>query len=447
MSRRGLTGVLLALALPLGAALEIPFAEELFPDLAVLVEAAGREGIDLRLADFRIEERLGDLDAARARRLPNARLYARVSGSYVTREDIDDEFRGSMDASFQVVQPLLHWGRLQRQEAIAGHWVAIEEQESERLGVAYLMDLRRDYLHWRLMLERREILRKSIEVSSSFVEARRRMLEAGDSSEHEVLEMETRLLENQESLAWVERMIVDLGQRIARRSGLDPTGLPGESPPLEVIRPLADEAFAELERRCGQWGAGARVSLDHAWDLRGAVEQEHLSILDKRHWPVFDFVAGVFTDQLEAVNVDDTVMRVGYFAGVQVNWNVFDGWETNALKRSTLARKRAHELRREDSLGQRASRAATLLAELRLNRSQIEVREKRQGLIERRTQLLRQQADRDLVSGTDLMEGEIHHLEVTRQLLEARVNYLVNLMELGVLLNGDPALAGRAIQP
>jgi outer membrane protein TolC len=201
MSRRGLTGVLLALALPLGAALEIPFAEELFPDLAVLVEAAGREGIDLRLADFRIEERLGDLDAARARRLPNARLYARVSGSYVTREDIDDEFRGSMDASFQVVQPLLHWGRLQRQEAIAGHWVAIEEQESERLGVAYLMDLRRDYLHWRLMLERREILRKSIEVSSSFVEARRRMLEAGDSSEHEVLEMETRLLENQESLA------------------------------------------------------------------------------------------------------------------------------------------------------------------------------------------------------------------------------------------------------
>jgi hypothetical protein len=242
-------------------------------------------------------------------------------------------------------------------------------------------------------------------------------------------------------------MIVDLGQRIARRSGLDPTGLPGESPPLEVIRPLADEAFAELERRCGQWGAGARVSLDHAWDLRGAVEQEHLSILDKRHWPVFDFVAGVFTDQLEAVNVDDTVMRVGYFAGVQVNWNVFDGWETNALKRSTLARKRAHELRREDSLGQRASRAATLLAELRLNRSQIEVREKRQGLIERRTQLLRQQADRDLVSGTDLMEGEIHHLEVTRQLLEARVNYLVNLMELGVLLNGDPALAGRAIQP
>ena len=39
----------------------------------------------------------------------------------------------------------------------------------------------------------------------------------------------------------------------------------------------------------------------------------------------------------------------------------------------------------------------------------------------------------------DRIEGEIDYLEVRQRLMEARVNYLINLMELGILLGEDPA--------
>ena len=81
-----------------------------------------------------------------------------------------------------------------------------------------------------------------------------------------------------------------------------------------------------------------------------------------------------------------------------------------------------------------------LLANLRLNLKQIEARDKRETLLQRRVTLLRQQVEQNLVSGVELMEGEIDYLEVRRRLMEARVNYLMNLMELAVLLDEDPAV-------
>ncbi|HKJ90554.1 MAG TPA: TolC family protein [Oceanipulchritudo sp.] len=431
----GLLGLLLCV--PLAAETPVRFAEELFPELGALMEAAATGSTELRLRTLRIEERAGDLDVAVARRRPSARLYGRVMGSYETRDDIPDDFRGDINANLTLSQPLYQWGNLKRQEVIAERQIELEEIEMERTGARQFMEIRRAYLNWLLMREQETILEQSIALSERFVEARKQLVAAGQSSEQDVLEMEARLLENKERLSWVEKNLTDLRHRFVRFAGpdFDPATLDGDS--LARIEPMPERALQELKQQVR--GESLQDPLVERYDVLETIETERLAILEKQHWPMLDLVAGIFSDRLDAVNQEDSVLRLRYFAGVQVNWNIFDSWQTEGHKRSALARRQAYALRKADSEADNLRESESLLADLELNLRQIEARGKRERLLDRRMTLLREQAQRDLITGVELIEGEIDYLEVRRRLMEARVSYLMNLMEIGLLLEMDPA--------
>lgn len=420
---------------------DIPFAEEIFPGLEALLEEAGTHAPELRLGSLRVEERTGELEVARGQRLPRATFNARLLGAYEIREDIDDTLRGSANASFILSQPLYTWGALDRRETIAEHRVTLEELEAERSGASQFMQLRQAYLQWLLMQERLAVLEQSVELSTTFLEARRRLLEAGLSSEQEVLEMEARVMENQESIAFIEKTMADLENRFRNLSGVsfmpeDPQGVS-----LEQIQPMDEATWEALEERVQAAGWDQGEPQTERWKLLETIEEEQLAILDKRNWPTLDFITGFFSDQLESVNSDEYVARLQYYAGLQVNWNLFDGWQTDGYRRSALARKRSYAILREHTGGEVRRQAEALLAELDLNRKQVEARSRREALLERRVRLLREQVDQNRVSGVDLIEGEIDYFDVRQRLMEARVQYLMNTMRLCTLLWEDPALA------
>jgi hypothetical protein len=269
---------------------------------------------------------------------------------------------------------------------------------------------------------------------------------AGQSSEQDVLEMEARLLENYESLAYIENRINDLQGTLRRLVGpsIDLASLGEKS--LSIIEPMPAEEFENLTRRAvGKTTGWTDPSIEHYSVLEG-IESENLAILDKRNYPTVDLVAGVFTDYIDGVNQVDLIVRFQYYAGIQVNWSIFDGWQTDGWKRSSLARKRAFALQEDAAKDQTQQRAGKLLAELQLNLKQIEARGKREVILERRLTYLREQAERAQITGVDRIEGEIDYLEVRQRLMEARVNYLMNLMELGVLLGTDPAASYYRIE-
>ncbi|NDV62357.1 TolC family protein [Puniceicoccales bacterium CK1056] len=419
----------------------IPFAEELFPELKELMTGAAMDSPGLRLLELRVEERAGDLDVAIAQNRPSARLNARLLGNYDVRDDIDNDFRGDLSAGVTINQPLYQWGNLKRRVEVARQRLELEGVEYENQGSRQFMQLREAYLNWILMRERRRITRQSIELSESFVAARRQLLEAGQSSEQDVLEMEARLLENRESLAFAEKSIRNQEDTLSRLSGISiaQSGLKGA--PLTLIEPMSSEEFAELQASVRQSLGGVSDPLQSRWEILEQIEDEQLAMLDKRNWPFVDLVAGAFTDQLDSINQQDSVTRVRFYAGLQVNWNIFDSWQTDGYKRSTLARKRAYALRKEEASDDFSRQVDSLLAEIQLNLKQIEARGKRESLLDRRVTLLRQQAERNLITGIDLIEGEINYLNVQQWLMEARVQYLMNLMRLGVLLDMDPAAA------
>ncbi len=431
----------LALITGLVAVLEarVEYAEELFPELVPMLQRASEAGTESQLASLRKEERMGELDATLAQNRTKLHAYARVASAYEMREDIDDRFRGTLYGNVSLNKPLYQWGNMDRREDVAEDRIALEGVNHAENSARYYMNIRRAYLQLLLMREQRVILEQSISLSESFVEARRKLVEVGQSSEQEVLEMEASLLENREGLAWVEKRIDDLGASLQRLvgSGFDSTQISGQ--PLSVIQPMSlDELDALVGEVKGSLGLREGPTAKR-FKVLEEIEDKQIEILDKNDWPTLDLVAGVYTDHLDSAGQDDFFLRVQYYAGLQVNWNIFDGWQTEAWKRSALARKRAYSLQAEVANTESQRRGQNLLAELQLNLKQIEARSKREDILSRRMELVREQAERALITGVERIEGEIDYLEVRQRLMEARVNYLINLMELGILLGKDPA--------
>ncbi len=432
-----MSAIMLAPALCPGASYQ--FAEELFPELGYLIELAAREGTELQLNELRMEERSGELDVARGQRRPQVHARARLAGAYETRDDIGDRYRGSVNANLTVTQPLYHWGALEGREVIAEDRVALQGLESSRHGERHFMEIRKAYLQWLLMKQRKELLEQSISLSESFVQARRQLVEVGQSSEQDVLEMEARLLENHESLSYIEKRVGDIEGIMARLigPGFSPVNLQGM--PLSVIKPMSQSDLESLAARVRSGQSGIESPETEWFSLLESIESQNLAILRKENHPKVDFVAGVLSDQLDGLNDEDFALRVQYYAGVQINWNVFNGWQTKGHKRSVLARKRAFALQEKAAREDSGRRAGAILAELQLNLRQIEAREKRADILERRQNLVREQVDRSLLPGSERIEVEIDYRDVRQRLMDARVNYIINLMELGILMGEDPA--------
>lgn len=416
------------------------FAEDLFPELRGLMLRSVDESPSLLVPALSVEQREQEARQARGENRPQARLFLRAVGHYQVREDIDDEFGGNVNANLTVTQNLYHWGAFARREALARKRVEAERLQYAEQSGRHFMQMRRVYLQWLLLGERRDILEKSIALNQSFVDARRQLVAVGQSSEQDVLEMEARLLENREALASVqsglEMMESSLRQLVGQSFAADRMSRPS----LAVIEPMGEREFADLRARV-LGNSPARTLQGERLAVFEEMEADQMAILSKRTWPMLQLVAGAFTDTLEGINQQDSVWRVQYFAGLQVQWNIFDGWQTDALKRAALARKRTLALQGQQAQERARGEAEALLARIELNRKQIEARALRQNLLERRVELLREQAERDLVTGTDHIEGEINYLDVRQRLMEARVDYLMNLMELAQLLQWDPALS------
>ena len=431
------TSGLLFMAGPLRA--QIQFAEDLFPELGRLIELASREGTELQISALRIEEQEGSLDVAVSQKRPQVFMNARVAGAYEMREDISDQFRGTTYANLTMTQALYHWGNLDRRQAVAEQRMTMEEVEVQRRAMNHFMQIRRHYLQWMLMNERKSILQQSIVASESDVNARRQLVDAGQVSEQDLLEMEARLLEKREALSHVEMTEVVALSTLGRLVGpsFKATSLTSQS--LLAIQPMNQTDYDRMAAEIRAGLTGFSNPDIQRFEQLSEIESDNLDILDKELFPKLDLVAGVQTDQLSNLYSDDNAFRIQYFAGLQVRWNVFDGWRNDGYKRSTLARKRSFDLQESAAREFISQRIETLLADIKLNLNQIEARSKREVIIDRRQTLVREQVERNLLSASELVEVDIDYLEVRQRLMESRVNYIINLMELGLLMGKDPA--------
>ncbi|MCD8481968.1 MAG: TolC family protein, partial [Verrucomicrobia bacterium] len=291
-------------------------------------------------------------------------------------------------------------------------------------------------LRWVLAHFQLQRLNQVIALAEDRVTTQRELLTVGRSTEQVVLEMEVRVQEHREYYAFLQREYRRLANVLRQQTGIagDLTRfLPAELPDIQPMS-LSD---LEMLRRSLHNRKPQALEIERR-ELELRTEQEQFSILQRRHYPKIDLVAGAFADTLEGFNRDERVLRGNFFAGVAVNWNIFDGWQTRGMRMSNLARQRMQEAWIEESRGQLSSEVDRLLVELEFNIQQILTRDTRLQILQRRLDLLEQQRERELIPVVDQLELQLNFGDLSLQALESRINYLLHLAQLANLFQADP---------
>lgn len=415
---------------------EFTYPEQLFPGLADLLRAAATQSARVEVQQAMVEERAGWLEEARATRRPRIGMNMRVAANYEAREDDVTKTNTLVDGNLSVSQPLWYWGELRSRVAIGELRVQAAEMELARSGVELLQQVRFHYLRWVLTHFQIQRLQQVIDLAESRVANQRELLTVGRSTEQVVLEMEVRVQENREFLAFLQREYRRLGSVLRQQTGLsgDLQRFLPDQPPDVVPMSLSD---LEILRRSLQARDPNSFELARR-ELELEADLEQLHIINRRHFPKVDLVAGVFADTLEGFNQDERVLRGNFFAGVAVNWNIFDGWATRGMRMSNLARQRMQRSWIEETRGALSVEAERLLGELEFNIQQILTRDTRLQLMERRLQLLEQQRERELIPVVDQLELQLNFGDLSLQALEARIQYLLHLAQLANLFQPDP---------
>jgi outer membrane protein len=414
--------------------------ENLLPGFRTLVAGSHEQSNRLQQEQARLEEARGEVQATDAANRPRVSFNARIVGQHEERIGAENEnFQPSrviLGSSLQLTQPLYAWGALEAQKDIGRFREEATQASVGHMRESIFLELRSVVLDWLIALQSREVARESLALAERLEKAQDRLHEQGNASTQEWLEAGIAAREARDNLASAEAYIRELQSRLQLIAGVEAGGLLSVQTAFPEFTPLPDSVLDALVTRARQHQSPS----EKAVEANLKVEEANFKRLQANNKPHVDFIAGAFTDAVDDFRPEgvETVPRVIGFAGVQIRWNLFDGFENQGRKIASLARQRRQELIMAETSAQVEQQIRQLLERLRLGAEQIEGRRQRVELIQRRLLLLEAEQQAGRFSITDLLEERLRFERTRQNLLQASKDYLINLTRLYIFAFGDP---------
>lgn len=414
---------------------ELAPVERHFPELNELLGVAAETSPRMLEEALRLEEARDEAGIARAARYPSVRGTGRLISRYEERSDLDSGRDGFLpQATLTLRQPLYHWGALRAEDRIGrirGELASHNGAEAFRL---LALEVRSRYLRLALDGLELEVAERRRELADREWRAGRRMLERGEIEETEVRDL---VLALEEAELAVERLMAerDRSRRtLARLVGYDPAREwegPGEIPSLETGGLREGNGNVSVDR--------LRPPFLEAADHRVREAERRREAERSRARPNLDFVAGVSQDQVAVLDRRD-IDRTIFFAGVEVNWNIFDGFEARSRRAASSTRLRLEERRRGRLETEWRHDLEDLESRVRFREREMSVADKRLALAEESLERARADFEAGRLSAIDLARREVLYAERRFAAGEKRAAYLMARAELVSESGRDPAV-------
>jgi outer membrane protein TolC len=180
------------------------------------------------------------------------------------------------------------------------------------------------------------------------------------------------------------------------------------------------------------------------------IEAEKLTykIARTRLRPKVNLVTGISQDQsytAVATGATDSGVTSTY-AGLSVNWTIFDGFATKASKAASLARRRQLERNRRELTADLAEQARTKLRQLQYSERALEISARLLRVAEGGVSGTRDNVSRGLAAETDLRAAEYNLSSAQIDTYSARYDYIMKLCDLLSFLHLDPALENLPVR-
>lgn len=415
--------------------------EKIFPILVPILENAARQGPQALRA--RIDEQMAEemILVARSRRLPSIGGGGTFSIAQEKRLDRPDLAAAEkLTYNFGLTQPIYHWGSLR-----AGHEVGkiserIAENNYAEACRLLLIEVRTLYLRMvvaRADVERTRNLMRLAREDLTTAESR---IQSGALAPGEIHGIRFRVLDAEIGFEKSEEEFRFAKATLERLAGIAPLA-DADVPSIVPNVPFDPTSIASLlESYVGRDGAESdfrAVALKLQWEQEKLNEQ----ITAKNLWPKLNFVTGTTQDEVSYTgSPSDRGQIRSLYAGVNLTWNVFDGFSTKGYRRASLLRQRQLEGDRKARMREQVDRARNLAKMLELAARQTAVSESRLSQLDGLVAHQEKEVALGNLARRDAEGWVMTRDETLLRTMALRIEYLSRLTEFLSIIGRDPVL-------
>jgi len=416
--------------------------EDYFPQLQSILDDALRESPRMLLARLELDAADGDSTQARSGLYPSINVYSRGLGTSDIRKDRPGETLNAAKIFYDVSvsQPLFHWGERRNNARIGAIHASIAERNYAEGYRMLAREIRQGYLSLISLKSQLVGARFSREQAEAALRAAEERVKAGLITENELFGPQIALERAELSEASLESSFVAARDQFEILTGAAaPTEaeLPEELPKIEPDDALNDLLLAEFLRE-------PEPSTPALETLRQQVDVARLTYKNQktRLRPKFSFVLGINQD--EHSYTQNNAQRYGVtsrYAGIQLNWAIFDGWATRGAVRSSLARLRSAEARYTQTQSAASRQARAAVRSLELAQRQMKIEDQLLDVTAGHLHICTEDFAAGRITRDVLDQAQASYYSARAAANTARLNFLMAQVELLTKINRDPLLA------
>ncbi|HCR36552.1 MAG TPA: hypothetical protein DIU37_00205 [Opitutae bacterium] len=415
---------------------EWPVPEAVFPQLKDIITQLPKHAPSMLIQDEEAAYARGKRLSDRSHRLPRAQGFAGVQRQAKARNSLDQFIYKTVPVGrFDVVQPVFHWGALKARSDMGDLRVEAAHLEYEEVLRALVLEVRRVYFDLLIQNARVRLLEQNSEIAEkNYIRAQNR---------YQLAEI-TRGELNEANIAYQDvKTQVALTMQALQQNEAYFRNITGWVGPLELKLPL-DWAIPERVQSLidnhffeeNSIHPGARY---FALEKERKLEQLNYKVINARLLPIFNARTGVYENLLESPDTSKTENETNFFVGVDVEWRVFDGFETKGEKIASKARARRLKREAQLELELRGIEAKQLAEKTALDAEIVDIRENQLKLAEDKLRRVQQDLGGLQATATDYLEAKMDRDNVQLNLLTAKMNLLYDASALLSFFGKDPA--------
>lgn len=415
--------------------------EKIFPILIPILETAARQGPQALRA--RLDEQMAEemILVARSRRLPSVGGGGTFSIAQEKRLDRPDLAAAEkLTYNFGLTQPVYHWGSLRAGHEVGKISARIAENNYAEACRLLLIEVRGLYL--RMVVARAEVerTRNVLRLGREDLATAESRIQSGALAPGEIHSVRFRVLDAEIGFEKAEEEFRFAKATLERLAGIAPLS-ESDVPSLVPNVPFDPALIASfLESYLGRNGAESDF---RATALKLQWEQEKLNaqITAKNLWPKLNFVTGTTQDEVSYTGspADRGQIR-SFYAGVNLTWNLFDGFSTKGYRRASLIRQRQLEGDRTARMREQIDRARNQAKMLELAARQTAVSESRLSQLDGLVAHQEKEVSLGNMARRDAEGWILTRDEALLRTMVLRIEYLSRLTEFLSIIGRDPVL-------
>ena len=402
-------------------------AEALLPELARILDAAKEQAPALIEQGFLRQEADERLIQAKADYYPRVDLNTNLGYEKEYREGgAEDRSDFGLTYSARLTRPLYHWGAIE-----ARIEQARIDNDTETLN--YLINsskifrsIKSDYLT--LLLNHNqieaELLHRAI-LESELAQVKSDY-ESGNISERSYLSKQLDLRKSLLIIDRIERDQIRIRENFSRNAGWEEPLDPDSEIPSPDLKALISWINETSKTRSVAW---TEYTPDFQIASKAVEKQlEELTIIQSRKRPLINFSASASQDQSNT-STRNNVDTFSLFAGISVNWNVFDGFKTKHEMIEAKLKQRRLEARLDRVSYDLIDERKRMLNQIHFQAEQNEVLESRLEIETLNYADQKQNAKAGQLSESQLKEFELTLKRLKIEVMAARAELFIQLSD------------------